>query len=414
MPWKSTSNLRARWDFIEYLARPNITMTAACRKFGISRKVGYKWKRRFDDAGLVNLVDKSHARIKRLLTLTSNINDRIIKIRRKYETWGASKIRAELIRAGDSPIPSRSTIHRVLLQNNLVEKRRKTPVDKEQVRIGDYTYKPTMPNDEWSVDYKGWWYGRDGVTKINVLTICDTFSRVVLNASISDASEESAKRAFIKLFKKYGMPLHIRSDNGTPFASTTSLLGLSSLSVWWIRLGIKPIRARKGCPQDNGIHERMHRVMEEELARYNADTPGEFEAWVRYYNMKRPHGALNDRYPVELYEKSPRKYPRKLKDYDYRPMEVRRISTKGKLCWRRIDYYLTQALWGQRVGLEKKEENIYVVWFENYKLGILDCKARIFIPERRNGKNKKRPSKGTPRIQKRRVPKWGVTHQTRK
>ena len=128
-------------------------------------------------------------------------------------------------------------------------------------------------NDEWTIDFKGWWRSRDGKRKCYPLTIRDAKSRYILGVTLlENGKEETVRQAMIEVFKKYGLPKSIRSDNGTPFACTSALLGLSKLSAWWIRLGIDPNRGRVGCPQDNGAHERMHRDMIKDLQAERADT----------------------------------------------------------------------------------------------------------------------------------------------
>ena len=148
----------------------------------------------------------------------------------------------------------------------------------------------------------------------------------------------------IKVFERYGLPKSIRSDNGSPFACTQALLGLSKLSAWWIRLGIEPNRGRVGCPQDNGAHERMHKDMKSELQAERADTQTEMDEWVHEFNTIRPHQALNGDTPAQHYRKSPRVYTNSLVDYDYGNMPTRKIDKHGDLKWHSMDYFLSEAL----------------------------------------------------------------------
>ena len=90
------------------------------------------------------------------------------------------------------------------------------------------------------------------------------YSRYLLDCDgHKSISRKKTKECFTKLFREYGLPQRIRTDNGVPFASN-AIGRVSSLSVWWIRLGIYPELIEPGQPQQNGKHERMHRTLKKE------------------------------------------------------------------------------------------------------------------------------------------------------
>lgn len=197
---------------------------------------------------------------------------------------------------------------------------------------------------------------------------------------LENGKEEMVRQTMIEVFKKDRLPKTIRSDNGSPFACTSALLGLSKLSAWWIRLGIAPNRGRVGCPQDNGAHERMHRDMKKELQAERADRQSEMDEWVDTFNRERPHQALNGDTPAMHYHKSARKYTGSLIEFDYKDMATRIIDKHGDLKWRSMDYFLSEALRGERVGLKAQGKGLYEVRFGDYMLGLVDEKRGTFTP----------------------------------
>lgn len=373
-------------EFIELAKQPGITMAEACRRYKISRKTGYKWLNRYNEEGEEGLRDKSRTPLKSKRKLTEEVIFRIVAIRAAHKHWGADKIRAILKREHVVPLPGRTTIHRVLKQTGLINLPKRRRVKLDNVRLHQGRGSELKINDEWTIDFKGWWKSRDGTYKCYPLTIRDAKSRFILGVTLlRDAKEESVRQAMIAIFKQYGLPKSIRSDNGTPFACTQALLGLSKLSVWWLRLGIELNRGRVGCPQDNGAHERMHKDMKKELQAIHADTQSEMDEWVYEFNCQRPHQALNGDTPGEHYKKSTIPYTGSLVDYDYKDMPTRKIDKHGDLKWHSMDYFLSEALRGERVGLKAVGKQRYEVWFGPYLLGVVDEREETFTPQLSKG-----------------------------
>ena len=371
-----------RIEFIQLVLQPEISMAEACRKFNISRKTGYKWLRRYEADGEAGLQEHSRRPDNQPLKLSEKIVLRIVSIRVAHKHWGADKIRSILKREHYEPLPSRTSIHRILKQAGLINLRKQRRKKIDNVRLVHEGESELQVNDEWTIDFKGWWKSKDGLRKCYPLTIRDARSRFILGVTLlADSKEESVRQAMSETFQKYGLPKSIRSDNGSPFACTQALLGLSKLSAWWIRLGIEPNRGRVGCPQDNGAHERMHKDMKKELQVERADTQSEIDEWVDEFNNVRPHQALKGDTPAMHYRKSPRPYTGSLIDFDYGKLPTRKIDKHGDLKWHSMDYFLSEALRGERIGLKSIGKRRYEAWFCEHLLGIIDEEAETFTPQ---------------------------------
>ena len=194
----------------------------------------------------------------------------------------------------------------------------------------------------------------------------------------TDATWSLTKKQFERVFREYGLPEVIRTDNGTPFASL-GIGGLSRLSYWWIRLGIHPERIEPGHPEQNGRHERMHKTLKNSTAKPAAKNINQqqkrFDSFVHEYNEYRAHEALQMRTPSECYSNSPRAYPSRLSRIDYpSEMYVRRVQMHGDIILKDRRIFLTQSLYNEYVGIEQINEDTSLIWYCNYLLGRLDHK----------------------------------------
>ena len=190
---------------------------------------------------------------------------------------------------------------------------------------------------------------------------------------------------FETVFRQYGLPDAIRTDNGAPFA-TTGLGGLSRLSTWFIKLGIRHERIEKGHPEQNGRHERMHRTLKEEICKPPRSSlqsqQRAFNEFIGEYNFNRPHEALDMKKPGELYEKSSRHYSRRITTINYGPeYYVRSVRSTGEIKWRGKLVHLNLALCGEKVGLlQLQNEHEWEIWYGSLKLGVLDdysCEIKV-------------------------------------
>src|SRR5580765_424847 len=209
-------------------------MAVLCREFGISRKTGYKIYRRYRDCGLDGLTDRSRRPYRQANQLPFQVEARIVQLKRDYLSWGAPKIREKLRRLNlGIQTPAISTVHAVLDRHGLVARRRRRRYKAEGTALS----RPYQPNDLWCADFKGEFMLADQ-RYCYPLTITDAASRYLLACEgLANTQEQYAFTVFERTFKDHGLPKAIRTDNGVPFASAHAMFGLSTLSVWWLRLG---------------------------------------------------------------------------------------------------------------------------------------------------------------------------------
>jgi putative transposase len=272
--------------------------------------------------------------------------------------------------------PTARTIARILTRANRVQARRKRRPPSVVERAPEVQAETS--NDVWTVDFKGWWRAANG-QRCEPLTVRDAWSRYVLAIVLCSTTTEAVRAVFERLFRKHGLPSAIQSDNGVPFISVRSRGGLSAISAWWVSLGIRIVRSRPACPQDNGGHERMHRDIRADVQQAPAETPGaqqrRLDRWRQEFNHVRPHQALGGRTPAELYEPSSR---RVASPFTYAPgVRILRVDKNGAL---RIDgarYFLSNALIGHQVGIELADAFHARVWFQDHDLGLLEIEPNV-------------------------------------
>ena len=369
MGWKGVTIMDQRVRFITEYLRDYFPFSELCLQFNISRKTGYKWIERYEQEGSEGLKDQSRRPHGSPCETDSEIIEAIVKARMKHPTWGPKKLLA-ILTPRYPDLPAISTAADILKRNGLItiskrSLRRKHPGCPQTIA--------SKPNDIWSADYKGHFKMRNSLY-CYPLTVCDMRSRYLLGCHAHEAiSLQETKRHFTRLFQEYGLPERIRTDNGVPFASN-ALARLSTLSVWWVKLGIYPEQIEPGKPQQNGKHERMHRTLKKE-----ATIPPEkdlfaqqkrFDHFRREYNTERPHEALGMKTPSAIYVPSPRKMPKKLGHFDYPyHFEVRRVSRNSGIRWRHRWVQVSSTLAEEYIGFEEVEDGIYNVYFCELLIG---------------------------------------------
>jgi len=278
--------------------------------------------------------------------------------------------------------PATSTIGEILRRHGLVVRRRRrvvTPADASPFAdCGG-------PNDSWSIDYKGWFRTGDG-RRCDPLTISDAYSRYLLRCQAVRRVDTSCAWPLLEAtFKEYGLPRAIRSDNGPPFANC-SAGGLSRLSVWWIKLGIRPERITPGRPSENGRHERLHGTLKRDACEPPAANrraqQQRFDAFRRTYNEERPHEAINNLPPSALYRASPRSYPARLPAIVYPDQwPIRMVRQNGEIKWRGERVFVSDVLVGEPLGLRERDGGLWELYFGPIMLGTLNHAGRFRRPE---------------------------------
>jgi transposase InsO family protein len=366
-------------------------MTELCARFSISRKTGYEVLGRYREAGPAGLMPRSSAPHAHGRTTPEALSSAIIALRRERPSWGPRKIVARLAAIQPEVAwPAASTAGEILKRAGLVSGRRvrrRAPPRRGALTVAQHA------GHVWAVDHKGWIRLLDG-SRAEPLTVTDGFSRYLVSLSATGSTrQEEARPLFEAAFRDHGLPEVIRSDNGAPFAST-GVSGLTALSAWWIKLGIRHERIDPGKPQQNGAHERFHRTLLEAMrppAASRAAQAARFAAFAREYNEERPHEALGQKPPAAFYRPSPRALPDRLPEPDY-PTEaaVRRVRSNGEIKWRGGLVHVCSALAGEAVAVEETEAGDWRVRFFDVPIGVIDESRaklrRLAVPMHGNGK----------------------------
>jgi transposase InsO family protein len=363
-----------RRKFVEECAYRTMTFTAVCDLFGIRRQTGYKWLARWKHDRSVE--EKSRRPRSHPATTPPKLVKLILSQKKQFPLWGPVPIRKRLLDVWpEIPWPAASTIGAVLKRNGLVKARRK------RLRVAPRTRpfsKCREPNDVWCVDFKGQFPTRDGKL-CYPLTVMDAASRYLLAVvGFHHPTHDNVRAVFVELFKRYGLPKAIRSDNGEPFASTSTAAGFTQLSAWWARLGITLERIDPGKPQQNGRHERMHLTLKQATCSPPRKSLGwqqrAFDRFRTHYNDVRPHQGLELATPHSLYVPSPRPYPASLPELHYPMAEVHRIRPDGTIHFRLRRQFISTSLAGELVGLHALDERYMQVMFTNVILGFIDTR----------------------------------------
>src|SRR5712691_1373654 len=365
MPWKTSSVMEEKLRFVFEHELRERTMTELCERYEITRQTGYVWLRRYSEAGVAGLMEHSRAAHRHSNQMPEEIEQRVLGLRQAHMRWGPRKLQRE----------------------GLVVPRRK------RVRTAPYS-EPLAhadgPNRVWCADFKGWFRTADG-ERIDPLTISDAHSRYLLRGQAVEKTDTARVQAiFEAAFREYGMPAAMRTDNGAPFA-TRALAGLSRLAVWWIKLGIVPERIAAGHPEQNGRHERMHRTLKQEVAQPPAANRRKqqraLDRFRQEYNEVRPHEALGMRTPAEVYEPSARKFPEQVPEPEYPAnMLVRSVRRQGHFRWKKDEVFLSEVLWGERVGLVQEDDRWFTVYLAQHPIALFDSQQLRVAPLLTNSK----------------------------
>jgi putative transposase len=377
MPWREQRKMGQKLEFIER-AEKGESITSLCRVYGVSRQTGHKWLKRYKEAGANGLEEESRRPKTAPLAMAETIVISILEVREAHPTWGPRKL-ADLLRPKlKAHAPSARTIARVLKRADKVRKRKRLRPPSVVERAPSVVAE--APNDVWTVDFKGWWRVGSG-ERCDPLTIRDAKSRFILAIRLCSQDVRSVRAVFLELFKKHGIPGAIQCDNGVPFIAVRARAGLTALSAWWISLGIKLVRSRPGCPQDNGGHERMHRDLSAEVqSTPTVDLASQqkvIDKWRQTFNHVRPHDALKGKTPADVYKvKAPKRYATQEHIYPF-GFELVSVSSKGAFRYKGDNYFLSLAVANKEVAIEVIDACNIKAWFYNVDLGIVEIAPEV-------------------------------------
>ncbi|MBN2729240.1 MAG: transposase [Bacteroidales bacterium] len=379
MPWKEQTMVSEKSKFIALYQTEKFTMTELCSHVGISRVTGYAILKNFNEYGEDALEGLTRAHKSHPYSTPNEVIEDLLKLRKNHPRWGTRKLRCLLLDDWEEEsVPSETTVNSILKKHGLV-KPRKVRINRI-AKINPY-FDPETPNEIWSADFKGK-FRMLNKQYCNPLTIADSKSRYLFAVEgLERAVTELVRPVFERVFKEFGLPQMIHTDNGSPFGCVNSLRRMTFLSVWFMELGITPVYSDPGCPTQNGRHERMHRDLKAEATRPPgrnlADQQRLFDQFVIDYNTIRPHEALDMRRPVSVHEKSPRNYAGIIYDCDYdRDFDVRMVSANGFVRWK-SKYWMpvSTALSGKMIGIKEVLDGVWELYYRHVLLGYFNEKT---------------------------------------
>lgn len=358
MGWKETCAVEERMRFVVAAQEQEESFAAVCRRFGVSRRVGYKWLERFAEEGAAGLFDRSRAPRHHPQGIAEKIAERCLEVRRAHPSWGPLKVRAYLERRTPATDwPAASTIGELFDREGLTVKRkirRRSPPSSAPFAHCE------AANDVWCIDFKGWFLTGDG-KRCEPLTLTDAHSRYLLRCqALARTDTDHVWPVLDAAFREFGLPHYMRSDNGPPFASLGAG-GLSRLSVKLIKAGVTPERIAPGKPQQNGRHERMHLTLLQDAASPPARSMREqlkrLRSFQHLYNEERPHQSLDGATPAERYQASSRRFDGVLRKPQYADdQDIRSVRQNGEIKWLGNTIYISEALIGEPVGLTEDQD----------------------------------------------------------
>ena len=371
MPWEKKELMLLREEFVRQALNGLESISELCQKYGVSRRVGYKWIARYKEEGILGLQDRSRKPVGIPSRTVQTTRDLILALKDKHPAWGARKLRQVLINQGHNNLPAEATIFRILRDQG---KTQELAARKPTIRFERET-----PNELWQMDFKGHFAIQDG--KCHPLTILDDCSRysLCLKACLRE-DEISVRNALEEVFLEYGLPEAMTMDNGSPWKGSPGQR-FSKLTIWLMRLGIKIGHSRPYHPQTQGKDERFHRTLKEELLKYHNfktifDAQKNFDEWRVIYNHERPHEGINMLCPANKYHRSTKEYTNKLAPIEYREGDaIRKVMRGGEISLGRKFCFIGEAFRGEYVALRRRTEHDWDIYYVNTRLCSFSTKV---------------------------------------
>lgn len=367
MPWREATAVSERSEFVRFASQEDANVSALCRRFGISRKTGYKWLGRYLAAGLAGLTARSRRPHASPGRTCGELEARVCALRERHPAWGGRKLHHVLRRDGVRVPPAPSTITGILNRNGLLSQERRLVRDWQR-------FEAPEPNALWQMDFKG--PVHTDQQRCHPLTVLDDHSRFnVCLAACQDQRAETVQERLTRSFQLFGLPERMLMDNGSPWGSDRAHPH-TKLTAWLIRHGILVLHGRPYHPQTQGKEERFHRTLALELLsrrpnwRDHDDLQAAFDAWRDVYNFERPHEALGLQPPSTRYRPSPRPFCSALPPIEYPPGdEVRRVQQKGRISFRGRDLLVSRAFIGEPVALRPVGDGVWDVYYCHQRIG---------------------------------------------
>ncbi len=368
MPWNARDAMSLREEFVSLAHQPDANIRELCRRFSISPQTGYKWLKRFEQDGWVGLQERSRRPQNSPKQADSGLEDEVLAVRKAHPAWGGRKI-SHILGGRIAP----STVTNVLHRHDLI-----LPSASEAAQKW-HRFEREAPNELWQMDFKGQFKTNEGLCY--PLTMVDDHSRFNLIIQAC-AHQHSAivQKHLTTVFRRYGLPVQINTDNGPPWGAPRNPGELTPLGIWLVRLGIRLTWSRPAHPQTNGKTERFHRTLKAEVLNGRsfvtfAETQLEFDLWRQVYNHERPHEALGYKTPVERYRISNRAFPERLPELEYSPDDtVVKVSTAGLFCYRKRYFQINKGLVGLLIAIRPKgsDGDQFEVYFGHHRIGKYD------------------------------------------
>jgi len=372
MPWKVSSVMDERSEFVRLAAAGVLSVAELCRRFGISRDTGHRLLRRHAALGAAGLADGSRRPHHSPLRASGEMEARVLEVRAAHPAWGGRKIARRLRDLGVECVPAPSTVIEILRRHGRLD-----PAQSASRRPFQ-RFERGEPNALWQMDFKGH-FGL-GQGRCHALTVLDDHCRYALGLrACANETRATVQAELTAIFRRYGLPDAMLADNGPPWGVTGHKGAVSALEVWLMRLGIAMLHGRPRHPQTQGKDERFHRTLGVELLQHNhfadhAAAQAGFDAWRRIYNEQRPHEALDLAVPASRYNPSPRSFPEALPEPEYDEADsIRRVDAKGYFSFKGIQWHTSEALARQTIALRPTQTNgVWNIFFSRFRVGQID------------------------------------------
>jgi transposase InsO family protein len=368
MPWKEWSLMLLRREFVELAIQSEANMKQLCERFGISRKTGYKWLKRYRAAGESGLGDRSRCPRHWPERSVAEVEARVLAIRDENPAWGARKIRTRLENISQGEVPAGSTIHAILRRHGRVNLSLSSQHQPWQ------RFEREAPNQLWQMDFKGHFALGNG-QRCHPLGMIDDHSRFALCLqACRNQQAETVQQQLTVTFRRYGLPEAILMDNGSPWGNDPDH-PYTPLTVWLLRLGVGVRHGRPWHPETQGKQERFHRTLKAEVLAGPVfsdwtKVQTRFDQWRQVYNHQRPHQALGMAVPASRYQVSPRSFPEVLPAIEYAPGDVvRKAQDQGKISFHNRDFRVGKAFRGYPVALRPTlQDGVFTVHFCSHQI----------------------------------------------